>query len=115
MLECFLGDGKLKVLGVLRYVEVLNDAHECSVLTERPLGPELFSCKEAFRGTLRGVTGERQLPSRMLLRNGEVTVDMIPKDCGLERENPAIVMNEEGLRNLILQLARPHWMLGMNV
>lgn len=85
------------------------------MLTERPLGPELFSCMEDLRVTLRGVTGERQLPSRRLLRNGEVTVDMIPKDCDLERENPVIVTNEKGLRILILQLAPPHWMFGKKV
>lgn len=113
MLECFLGEAKLKVLGVLRYVEVLNDAYEWSVLTDRPLGPALLSCMEEFRGTLRGVTGERQLPSRRLFRNGVLTVEIaMPKECDLERENPAIGTKEEGLRILIMQSTRPHWIAG---
>lgn len=75
-----LGEAIENVLGVARHVELVYDPYSRarSVLTVSPLLRCEPSLADVGGRDLRGVTGERQLISMKLFRNGDEAVEIAP-------------------------------------
>ena len=96
---------------MLRYVALLKAVNGCSVLIDKPFGPEDTSSLENWGHGRRGVTGERQLISTKLFRSGEATV-AIAALIDKERGDLDLVMRAKKEDRRVLMILGVHWIIG---